>query len=256
MLALSNNVRFEFIFTSLFAGAQRNFTSALEVYKSYVASTLYRELKMRGAVVSNRQLKLLPHEQVYTSQHGVWNLSSDQGNLGTLVISNVRLVWFADINEGFNISLPFLQVSNVVLRDSKFGTALVVTSSAHSGNYVLGFKIEPEERLQTVYKELLALHAVYSKNPIYGVEYKIGLCQDPHRDDALALEVEGEETEEHREDISNTLTAYLAVEGHVSDRKVVYSPELGLAIESLSDDITLQKLWEVLPNDKVPVDNK
>lgn len=63
--------------------------------------------------MQNKQLKILPLEQVFTTLHGVWNLSSDQGSLGTLIISNVRIVWFADMNEGFNISLPYLQIESV-----------------------------------------------------------------------------------------------------------------------------------------------
>lgn len=63
--------------------------------------------------MSGRQLKVLPHEQVYNTVSGIWNLSSDQGNLGTFIVSNIRLVWFADINESFNISLPYMQIGNV-----------------------------------------------------------------------------------------------------------------------------------------------
>ena len=57
------------------------------------------ELKLRGAVVSNKQLRLLPEEEIVSRVNGVWNLSSDQGNLGTFIITNVRLVWFANMNE-------------------------------------------------------------------------------------------------------------------------------------------------------------
>lgn len=78
-----------------------------------MSSKLYRELKLRGAVIQNKHLKLLPLETVFSTLHGVWNLSSDQGSLGTLIISNVRIVWFADMNEGFNISLPHLQIKGV-----------------------------------------------------------------------------------------------------------------------------------------------
>lgn len=78
-----------------------------------MSSKLYRELKLRGAVVHNKQLKILPSEQVFSTTYGVWNLSSDQGSLGTFVATNVRLVWFADMNEAFNISLPYLQVESV-----------------------------------------------------------------------------------------------------------------------------------------------
>ena len=38
------------------------------------------------------------------------NLSSDQGSSGVAYITNVRLVWHSAANQGFNISLPYLQV--------------------------------------------------------------------------------------------------------------------------------------------------
>lgn len=42
---------------------------------------------------------------------GVWNLSSDQGNLGTFFITNIRVVWFAKQSENFNVSIPYMQVA-------------------------------------------------------------------------------------------------------------------------------------------------
>lgn len=82
-------------------------------YRAYVTSKFYRELRLRAGVVYNKKLKILPSEQVISNTHGVWNLSSDQGSLGTFIVTNIRFVWFADINEGFNISLPYLQVQSV-----------------------------------------------------------------------------------------------------------------------------------------------
>lgn len=39
---------------------------------------MYRDLKLRAALIQNKQLRLLPREQVYDKINGVWNLSSDQ----------------------------------------------------------------------------------------------------------------------------------------------------------------------------------
>ena len=63
-----------------------------------------------GALIVDRELKLLPLEQTYSRVNGVWNLSAEQGNLGTFFISNVRVVWYANLAENFNVSIPFLQV--------------------------------------------------------------------------------------------------------------------------------------------------
>lgn len=145
VLTKCNNTRFEFIFTNLIPGSPRLFTTVISVHRAYETSKLYRDLKLRGALIHNKQLRLLPQEQVYNKVNGVWNLSSDQGNLGTFFITNVRLVWHANINESFNVSIPYLQMKSVKIRDSKFGLALVVESSQQSGGYVLGFRIDPTD---------------------------------------------------------------------------------------------------------------
>ena len=160
-----NNSRFEFVFTNLVRQSPRLFTTVQAVYRAYDTSRLYRDLKLRGAIIRNKSLILLPNEQMYnkvphttchlppatyhlppttstyhlppttyhlppTTYHlltnylpptaapyhplllqvpGVWNLSSDQGNLGTFFITNVRLVWHANMAENFNVSIPYLQ---------------------------------------------------------------------------------------------------------------------------------------------------
>lgn len=113
ILTLNRNSRFEFIFTNLAQSNARKFSSVFDIYRSYQSTVLYRELKLRSAIMGSGHLKLLPKEQVYSTFGGIWNLSSDQGNLGTLIATNVRVIWYADINETFNISLPHMQIATV-----------------------------------------------------------------------------------------------------------------------------------------------
>lgn len=215
--------------------------------RAFITSKLYRELKLRGGVVHNKKLKILPLEQVVSNMHGVWNLSSDQGSLGTFVVTNIRFVWFADINEGFNVSLPYLQIESIRIRDSKFGKALVIKSSERSGSFILGFKVDPEEKLLTLYKELTSLHTVFINNPIYGVEYKWS-SKSNEVENANNLLEDLEIIEDPKNEIGNTLVAYLADEGHKKDRLPVYCSELGLAVESIKEGYSLKKLWEVIPS--------
>lgn len=53
-------------------------TVVLFYYRAYETSKMYRDLKLRAALIQNKQLRLLPREQVYDKINGVWNLSSDQ----------------------------------------------------------------------------------------------------------------------------------------------------------------------------------
>jgi len=101
---------YQFIFTSLVKNSPRLFTTARAIYRSYETTKLYRDLKLRGAIIKDKNLILLPQEDVYNKIIGVWNLSSDQGNLGSFFVTNVRLVWHANLAENFNVSIPYLQV--------------------------------------------------------------------------------------------------------------------------------------------------
>ncbi|CAN8021419.1 unnamed protein product [Ixodes persulcatus] len=256
LMTKANNSRFEFIFTNVVPMEQpRLITSVLKIFKAYSASKLYRDLHLRAALLHNRQLRLLPQEEVCSQVNGVWNLSSDQGNLGTFHITNVRVVWHANMNESFNISLPYVQVAAIRTRESKFGKALVIETSESSGGYVLGFKVDPLEKLQQVHKELASLLKVHRAKPLLGVDAllqrQVGNClldkalarghSGPalHSEDAELSDVEGSHYD--------AFAAYLADGTHDRDREVVLSPELGLAVEKLPDGFTLANLWEVLP---------
>ncbi|CAH3195350.1 unnamed protein product [Porites evermanni] len=248
ILTRCNNTRFEFIFTNLVSGSPRLFTTVISVFRAYESSKLYRDLKLRGALILNKQLRLLPLEQVYDKINGVWNLSSDQGNLGTFYITNVRLVWHANMNDTFNVSIPYLQMKSVKIRDSKFGLALVLETSQQSGGYVLGFRIDPAEKLQEAAKEIQSLQkVVYSASPIFGVEFETEekpqtvdeVTVDPVQDD-IEIVNEGEGTD--------AFAAYFADGDKSSDREPVYSDQLGLAVEQLKEGFTLQGLWEVVPS--------
>lgn len=87
------------------------------LYRAYETSKLYRDLKLRGSIVKDGELILLPLEEVFTKINGVWNLSSEQGNLGSFVFTNVRVVWHANLATNFNVALPYMQIVSCVVLD-------------------------------------------------------------------------------------------------------------------------------------------
>uniref|UniRef100_A0A667HBZ0 BBSome complex member BBS5 n=1 Tax=Lynx canadensis TaxID=61383 RepID=A0A667HBZ0_LYNCA len=208
ILTKCNSTRFEFIFTNLVPGSPRLFTSVIAVHRAYETSKMYRDFKLRSALIQNKQLRLLPQEHVYDKINGVWNLSSDQGNLGTFFITNVRIVWHANMNDSFNVSIPYLQIRSIKIRDSKFGLALVIESSQQSGGYVLGFKIDPVEKLQESVKEINSLHKVYSASPIFGVDYEME--EKPQPLEALTVEQIQDDVEIDSDDHTDAFVAYFA----------------------------------------------
>eukprot|EP00599_Poterioochromonas_sp_BG-1_P007307 CAMPEP_0173151600 /NCGR_PEP_ID=MMETSP1105-20130129/11680_1 /TAXON_ID=2985 /ORGANISM="Ochromonas sp., Strain BG-1" /LENGTH=178 /DNA_ID=CAMNT_0014067013 /DNA_START=471 /DNA_END=1004 /DNA_ORIENTATION=- len=130
-------------------------------------------MKLRGSIVKDNELILLPQEQIFTKINGVWNLSSEQGNLGSFFLTNVRIVWHANLASNFNVSLPYLQIRSIRLRDSKFGKALVLETFAKSGGYILGFRVDPQDRAQDVFKEISSLYQIYFNTPVFGVDFTV-----------------------------------------------------------------------------------
>ncbi|XP_012561842.2 Bardet-Biedl syndrome 5 protein homolog isoform X1 [Hydra vulgaris] len=248
VLTKCNNTKFEFIFTSLVPGSPRLFSTVLSVFRAYETSKMYRELKLRGALISNKQLCLLPLEQVYNTITGVWNLSSDQGNLGIFYITNVRLVWHANMNDSFNVSIPYLQMKSIKIRDSKFGLALVLETSQQSGNYVLGFRLDPPEKLQETVKEIQNLFKVFSSWPIFGIEFETE--QKPEPLEELTVDPVEDDIEIVNENVtSDVFAAYFADSHTDNEKEPFFNQDIGLAVERLSDGVTMKNLWEVMPSE-------
>jgi Bardet-Biedl syndrome 5 protein len=253
------NSKFEFIFTSLVKNSPRLFTTIQAVMRAYETSKLYRDLKLRGSVINNGELIMLPQEQVYSKIEGVWNLSSDQGNLGVFYFTNVRVVWHAEMAKNFNISLPYMQVKSLKMRDSKFGKALVLEAYKRSGGYILGFRMDPLSRLEEVFRELTKLYALFSTNPNFGVDFVLE-AETPALQQLLQPRVEedAEIIEDHQD--TRAVAAYYAevsddgggeADGGVGGDGagaggVSLDPRLGLAVESLAEGLSTQQLWNVL----------
>ncbi|KAG6464379.1 hypothetical protein O3G_MSEX014470 [Manduca sexta] len=187
---------------------------------------------------------MLPLEKICLQENGIWNLSSDSGNLGTMIVTNVRVVWYADINEAFNVSMPYITIESITIRESKFGEALVFVIRQSSGGYVLGFRADPRERLRPLLTELQALHRAYNDKPIFGVE----INWDNETPTSPADDIEDlQEIGEPRGEMGPNLylASQLAQNKPDSEIKPVYSPYLGLAIEPLKEGFTLKSLFEV-----------
>eukprot|EP00928_Gymnodinium_smaydae_P087345 TRINITY_DN71619_c0_g1_i1.p1 TRINITY_DN71619_c0_g1~~TRINITY_DN71619_c0_g1_i1.p1 ORF type:complete len:343 (+),score=67.66 TRINITY_DN71619_c0_g1_i1:158-1186(+) len=238
-----NQMRFEFIFTNLVKNSPRLFTTVQAVFKSYETTKLYRDLKLRGAIIREKELVMLPHEQVYEKIGGIWNLSSDQGNLGSFIITNIRTVWFAVLAENFNVSIPYLQMKSINVRNSKFGQALVIETTVSSGGYILGFRADPVEHLEQVYTQINNLWKIFSSTPIFGVDFSSE--EKSSNETAKALPRTEDDVEIVEGDIEPCLLYQPDGEKEI-DREPVFNPELGLAIERLKEGTTLQSLWSVL----------
>lgn len=167
--------RFEFIFSTINHESPRIFTTFQAVCRAYEGTKLYRDLKLRGAIIQNKTLNLLQLEKIINQYHSIYNLSSEQGNGGYFIFTNIRIVWFSNNEENFNISIPYIQIKSIKKRDSKFGMAIVIETSGYSGSYILGFQTE---NLENILQELIKLQAIYFENPILGLPIDVNENND------------------------------------------------------------------------------
>ncbi len=59
------------------------------------------------------------------------------------------------------------------IRDSKFGVAMVMEASGNDGGLVLGFKVDPYDKLKDLVQEIHSLYQVYCTSPMFGVEFRV-----------------------------------------------------------------------------------
>ncbi|KAI6238253.1 Bardet-Biedl syndrome 5-like protein [Aphelenchoides fujianensis] len=248
LMARNATTRFEFVFTCMNPSHTKLFTTVIGIHRAFETTKLYRELKMRGALVNEEEkLRILPLENQSDRIEGVWNLSSDQGNLGVLLITNIRVVWYATMNPLYNVSIPYLQLRSCRVRDSKFGAALVIETSVQSGEYILGFRVDPEERLDSVCKAIQSFHAAYLAAPIFGVQFQKDRLSNMNQFEELTAEPLQDDVEiEDKQMRVDAFAAYFSDSGgHTDHRPIVFSDELGVAIEQLKSGYTLGDLWKI-----------
>jgi len=142
------------------------------------------------------------------------------------------------------VSIPYLQMKNLNVRNSKFGQALVIETTASSGGYILGFRADPVEHLEEVYTQISNLWRVFSATPIFGVDFTVEEKTTDAKEN-VAPRAEDDVEIIDGDDIEPCLLYQPDGEKEI-DRDPVYSPELGLAVERLKEGTTLQSLWSVV----------
>ena len=141
-----------------------------------------------------------------------------------------------------------MQIKSVRLRDSKFGQALVIEAFPKAGGYILGFKIDTQEKMNDILKEIINLHQVFSLNPIFGVNFVIEDEMSANKP-VLQPRIEEDINIIEEEDNHNTIATYYIdgtnAESNIN-QEIIYESRIGLAIEAMQDGVTLEHLWRVI----------
>ena len=78
--------------------------------KAYMKSNLYRETIFRASdLMAKGEVIILKMETLFEKVLGVFHLSGEVGTIGNLIITNVRVIWYA-ANCLSNLNIPHLQI--------------------------------------------------------------------------------------------------------------------------------------------------
>ncbi|CAM9610619.1 unnamed protein product, partial [Hapterophycus canaliculatus] len=111
------------------------------------------------------------------------------------------------------------------VRESKFGQALVVETSAHSGGYILGFRLDPAEKLEQVHQELSSLHQVHAAAPIMGVDFQEEESPPAMESRTVVATDDNFEVLDTEADGTDAFAAYFAEANKACDREVANTPK-------------------------------
>ena len=143
----------------------------------------------------------------------------------------------------FNISLPYVQVKNIKKKDSNAGQIAIIETCRLCGGFTLTFRSEKTDEIAS---EISRLFRVYIENPVLGLEVNV---------QEVPSLVETTQTNRVFDDIkiveplyagqSHASAAYFVSETSTGDN-VIFSPELGLAIEATPNNISIEQLWRII----------
>jgi Bardet-Biedl syndrome 5 protein len=165
--AFHGDSRYEFFFYRK-KSTQGSFDILPKIFNAYDATRGYRELFIRKIISHNGQLILYDREKIIKHYPSVWNLGRSEGKLGRFYFTNIRVVWFSNTNENFNISIPYVRILKIQSKSTNFGDAISIFTSKHFGGLEVGFKIDNID-FKTILQEIKDLWESYRASPFLGI---------------------------------------------------------------------------------------
>ena len=178
---------------------------------------------------------------------GVFHVSEDEGIIGNLFLTNIRVVWHSALDALFNCSISYLEMVQIQIKDSKYGQTLVLESKGRKTMFMYGFRIDPREKLVMITKQIRNLWKLYQEKPIFGVDLEqeeedLEKKQDPNSTQQILFQ-ESEEIDIVYESQSH-LKSHQSIAIPLKDASsMVYNEYLGLAIQPTLSGQTIPQLW-------------
>ena len=234
-----------FVFTAPKGSPMSLLMPVRRCWEQFEAVDIYREGKLRWHVAENGGLIPLPDEKVYSDFQAA-NVGEDQGTLGRLVLTNIRIVWYSLLDDTISVSIPHVVIKDLTRNDSKYGPVMVVKAeSICTGDVVkemtFGFKIDPVEGLHACQQECLMIWKLFKEKPVTGMD----LDQEKRESTSRNFKKQGSQAEDE-EILKDTIKVRSRIALAKPTEGEEYCPELGLMIKKLPPGVTYKSVWEVI----------
>jgi len=268
---------YEFLFTSIAEKDINLKTSLSNILKIYEVGRYYRDIKVKGAdivVFKEKKLNQLPDENILNTLNGI-SYINNQGNYpGILILTNLRIVWLSIQIENFNLTIPWIQMSKIQSKsDSKYEKLISVTIKNYFGGNLYNFYTAKINLFDKILDDMTKAMYYYQEDPLLGVNINKLMIDEnkPNKQNKDKNEQPQEQPpkkankiDEHfkkvvnkyftdEDEIDNNnfngissiylLNDYKNKQNNIND--IVFSKELGCAIEKLPDKVTIDSLWKI-----------
>ena len=271
-----NDNEYEFLFTSIAEKDINLKTSLSNSLKIYEVGRYYRDIKVKGAdivVFKEKKLNQLPDENILNTLNGI-SYINNQGNYpGILIITNLRIVWLSTQYENFNLTIPWIQMSKIQSKsDSKYEKLISVTIKNYFGGNLYNFYIAKSNLFDKILDDMTKAMFYYQEDPILGVNINKLMIDDnkankPKKDKNEIQEQHPKKVNKIDEHFKKVVNKYFTDEDEIDNNDfngissiyllndyknkqnnindIVFSKELGCAIEKLPDKVTIDNLWKI-----------
>lgn len=169
VMAQLDNTHFEFIFTSRSDIAFTLFSALDNALRRYRATRLFRDLLIRVPfLVKGDTATIYYGETLLRTIPQCDNLTVEEKFMGTMFVTDRRVIWISKRNSRVNISIPYHQFRGIGTRGTPFELMLVIATLSPADGYTLGFKYSSREVLCSTYNLLAKLYTHQSRTPFYG----------------------------------------------------------------------------------------
>ena len=273
-----NDNEYEFLFTSIAEKDINLKTSLSNILKIYEVGRYYRDIKVKGAdivVFKEKKLNQLPDENILNTLNGI-SYINNQGNYpGILILTNLRIVWLSIQYENFNLTIPWIQMSKIQSKsDSKYEKLISVTIKNYFGGKIYNFYIAKSNLFDKILDDMTKAMFYYQEDPLLGVNINKLMIDDnkankPKKDknELTPQEQHPKKVNKIDEHFKKVVNKYFTDEDEIDNNNfngissiyllndyknkqnnindIVFSKELGCAIEKLPDKVTIDNLWKI-----------